>query len=76
MAQPRRPLSASRIGTEFYCLVVGTPPVRVQNLENKHLILRLGARSLSLKGLPAKSREHRTYEPIGCSPFWQGPSLV
>src|SRR5208282_4583713 len=50
-----------------YCLVPGTPPplFGVQNLENKRLILRLCARSLSLKKLHAKSREHGSYGRCG-----------
>jgi hypothetical protein len=37
------------------------PPLVVQNLENKRFILSLCARSLSLKELHAKSREHGSY---------------
>jgi hypothetical protein len=46
-----------------YFLVLGypLPPYSVQNLENKGSNLRLGARSLSLQELHAKSREHGSY---------------
>jgi hypothetical protein len=46
-----------------YCLVLGTPPSPccVQNIENMRVILRLCARSLSLKELRAKSRQHGSY---------------
>ena len=50
-------------------------PLLLQNLENKQVILRLRARSLSLKDLHAKSREHGSY---GCEvfPFWETTAIV
>ena len=46
-------------------LLFGTPlpPLFAQNLENKRFILAPRARSLSLKELHAKSREHWSYGP-------------
>src|SRR5208282_3121850 len=46
-----------------YCLLFGTPlpPVILQNPEKTRFILRLCARSLSLKELHAKSRQHGSY---------------
>ena len=47
---------------EVYCLVpVPPPPFILQNLEKTRVILPLCARSLSLKELRAKSREHWSY---------------
>ena len=40
------------------------PPFIFQNLENTGFILRLYARSLSLKKLHAKSREHESYSEL------------
>ena len=37
------------------------PPLILQNLENKRFISPLGAKSLSLQDLYAKSREHGSY---------------
>jgi hypothetical protein len=48
------------------------PPLVFQNLENKRFILSLCARSLSLKELRAKSREHGSY---GCQSGCPGSLL-
>jgi hypothetical protein len=56
-----------------YCLVPCTPsPYAVQNLENKGSNFSLRARSLSLRELHAKSREHGSYGwHVGArGPFW------
>src|SRR5208282_1800446 len=50
------------------------PPLRLQNLENKRFILPLPARSLSLKDLYAKSREHWGYGGVAL-PFWEKGGL-
>ncbi len=61
---------------ECYQLVLVPPsPVGLQNLENKGLILRLCARSLSSKELHAKSREHWSYAGGGCSVLGAGASF-
>jgi len=51
------------------------PPVAAQNLENKRFILRLCARSLSLKELHAKSREHGSYGR-GSIPIWESAGIL
>src|SRR5271165_378021 len=57
--QSAAPLSHSGKFTVWYR--VPPSPCRLQNLENKGLESRLWARSLSLRELRAKSREHRGY---------------
>ena len=53
---------ASHIGTRILLEEYPLPPFILQNLEKTRFILRLSARSLSLKNLYAKSREHGSYE--------------
>ena len=50
------------------------PPYFLQDLEKTTVILRLPARSLSLKELRAKSREHWSYSGR-YFPFWNGADI-
>jgi hypothetical protein len=82
-----RPGCAFPYGNGVYCFSTAyPPPCRLQNLETKRLKFRLCARSLSLQGLQAKSREHWSYGPskrqlaahfgTGSSAFGAGPEAT
>ena len=68
----RRPVATRSILELSLLFGTGYPPSpsALQNLENKRFKILLCARSLSLKELYAKSREHRSYGGPAV-PFWE-----
>ena len=65
----RVPAPLPKVGSLLFSTGTPLPPFVLQNLEKTRVILPLCARSLSLKELHAKSREHWSYGGRDV-PFW------